>query len=462
MASVRSARLPRSVAGAGSAVARHPVLAVFLLALAVRTAVAVAVAWRFGGSLLLDDAAYSDLAAAAAAGRAGEGWDQAYARWLYERTATLLVPLTGIYAVLGPVKLAGQLFVALLGAATAAVTTRLALEALPPRWALVPGLIVAVLPSQVLWSSIIMKDAAVWLSLSGLALLMVLAQRSSGGRLALLGLAALAPMVALGYLRLYSLVVAAWALMLTAWAGPRAHRLPRTIGAIALGVGFPWLAFDLGPAGFDLTRSAGNLSERRALNAESANTAFVAPYSSQVRRPWASRASSSGCSTPAPASERAGSRRCAEELFGATPPQAPRLESGLSDNLRHLPLGLSVVLFEPVPWRPGGSAFLQLARAEAVVWYGVLASALAGLFALRRWFSVALFPLVVGAGTLLMYALTEGNIGTAYRHRGEFVWVVALAAGFGAFQIARWRSRSRQPAASPSPPAARALRDPGA
>ena len=36
------------------------------------------------------------------------------------------------------------------------------------------------------------------------------------------------------------------------------------------------------------------------------------------------------------------------------------------------------------------------------------------------------FPVLAGAATLAMYGLTEGNLGTAYRHRGEFVWVVAL------------------------------------
>jgi hypothetical protein len=42
-----------------------------------------------------------------------------------------------------------------------------------------------------------------------------------------------------------------------------------------------------------------------------------------------------------------------------------------------------------------------------------------------------LFPILVGGGILVMYALTEGNIGTAYRHRGEFVWVVAILGSSG-------------------------------
>ena len=39
-----------------------------------------------------------------------------------------------------------------------------------------------------------------------------------------------------------------------------------------------------------------------------------------------------------------------------------------------------------------------------------------------------------------MWALVEGNFGTAYRHRGEFVWVAILFAGLGIDRILmRWR-----------------------
>jgi hypothetical protein len=59
---------------------------------------------------------------------------------------------------------------------------------------------------------------------------------------------------------------------------------------------------------------------------------------------------------------------------------------------------------------------------------------------------VTLFPLVAGSGVLALYALAEGNIGTAFRHRGEFVWVVALLAAMGAFRIAeRYRKRPDSP-----------------
>ncbi|MDQ3677323.1 MAG: hypothetical protein M3401_11060, partial [Actinomycetota bacterium] len=63
---------------------------------------------------------------------------------------------------------------------------------------------------------------------------------------------------------------------------------------------------------------------------------------------------------------------------------------------------------------------------------------------IRRHRRTLAFPVLAGGAILMMYGLTEGNLGTAYRHRGEFVWVVALLAAIGAERIAAWRSERRQ------------------
>ena len=34
--------------------------------------------------------------------------------------------------------------------------------------------------------------------------------------------------------------------------------------------------------------------------------------------------------------------------------------------------------------------------------------------------------------------LSEGNLGTAFRHRGEIVWAVAILAAWGARSLAAW------------------------
>jgi hypothetical protein len=102
-----------------------------------------------------------------------------------------------------------------------------------------------------------------------------------------------------------------------------------------------------------------------------------------------------------------------------------------SVGVRYIARGLSVMLLEPYPWNKTASPSFEMAKAEGIVWYPIIALALLGLGPAVRRFQVMLFPLLFGGGALLLYALTEGNVGTAFRHRGEFTWVIALLAGFG-------------------------------
>jgi hypothetical protein len=101
------------------------------------------------------------------------------------------------------------------------------------------------------------------------------------------------------------------------------------------------------------------------------------------------------------------------------------------------------MLLRPFPWQPAPTSALRLAQLEMVIWYPLLLLAAFGLIAVRRSAHVLLFPLLVGAGSAAMWALVEGNFGTAYRHRGEFVWVVALLAAAGAADLRRWQLQRR-------------------
>ena len=380
---------------------RHPVLTVFLIALLVRAVAAVAITIGWGGSLFLDDASYSRLAAAGADGtlrRLG-----AYPEWLYDHTATLLVPISGLYAVLGPVKLAGQLYVALLGAATAAITVRLVLEFGNRRTALVAGLIVALLPSQVLWSSIIMKDAAVWATLAALALAVAIGARSTGWRLLLCAAGAVVLLLLLGWLRRHTLEVALVAIVIATLFSDRPWWFVRVGGAVAILVCLP-LFFAMGPAGEPFVTGAIDPGLQRALNAQGARTGVV-------------------------------------ETEAAS-------DQGLTANLAYLPKGITVVALRPWPWEADGGAGVDLARVEVLVWYPLLFFALLGVpsvWARRRTLA---FPVVCSGGILLMYGLAEGNLGTAFRHRGELVWTVAILAALGVERIARPREAT---ATSPEP-----------
>ena len=293
----------------------HPVWAIFLLALALRVCVAVGIALVHPQNIAPDGVEYSALAAAKASGHTA-GWGS-YEHFLWHVTLTLLLPLTWLYEVFGIHQLVGQLYVALLGAGTAAVTTRLAMEALPRRWSLAAGLIVALLPTQIVWSSLILKDSSVWFLLTCLALTVAVAGRSSGPRLIALGLAAAALLVLLGYLREYTLVIAAWALMLAVLVGPRTHRLPQIAGAVVIAVFIPWAVFGMGPAGLTYVKGS-----------------------------------------PAPSDIRAG---MAVDASSAVP-GAASAGGGTGADISYLPQGVTVMLFQPYPWQVTGSTYLRAAQ----------------------------------------------------------------------------------------------------
>jgi hypothetical protein len=411
-ARIARATVPRRLVALWGA---HPVWATFVLAVAVRAIAAVALAILHPNKIAPDGVQYSNLAADAANGHTA-GWST-WDHWLYLHVGVILRPLTVLYEVFGAHQIVGQLYVALLGAGTAAVTTRLAMEVLPRRWAIVAGLIVALLPSQIIWSSLILKDPGVWLVLAGLALTVAVAGRSRGVRLLALGLVAVALLVLLEYLRPYAVVIAAWALMLAAVLGPRPQRLKRTAGAVAIGVLLPWLAFNMGPAGLTYVKGAPAPTQLRANMAVGAKSAIPGSASSS----------------------------------SSTSPGSPATQSEVSADLKHLPPGVLAMLAEPYPWQSDGSIYVNLARVQDIVWYPLVLLAFVGLLTVRpRHLRVMAFPLLVGGASLITYALTEGNIGTAFRQRGEFEWVIAMLVGFGLWRLLE--RRTARPEASPSEP----------
>ena len=435
----------------------HPLLFVLVLALVVRLFIAVALTRYFSGTLVLDDTTYHTMAQQMAE-RETFGWDD-FTHQLYWSTAGFMLPITFLYRVFGPAPIVGQLFVVLMGTLTAVLVTRLALEFLTHRWAMGAGVVVALLPSQAFWSSMLMKDASVWFVLAGLGATVAVGSRATGRHLAILGVAAGGFLVMLSYLRLHTLVVAAWALMIAAFFGISRDRAARIAGALLLGIMIPWIFGAIGPAGLSLVTNHGSLEERRFLNAQGASTAIVPTQSEEDGRArqqqlakaaeLEDRALDLEGSDPARAEKlriqaqdlrlRAGDARI------EPPPAAGAVnEAPLEPNLRHLPRGLSVMLLEPFPFPFVGSISLRLARLESLLWYPLLALAAIGLWNVRPHLRQMAFPLLAGGGVLIMYALSEGNVGTAHRHRGEFVWVVAVLAALGWSHL-----RARRSATSP-------------
>ncbi len=539
---------PRLIARAIGFVQRHPVLTVFVFALVLRTVSSLVISTWFPGRFALDDTTYSGLAAAKADGNL-VGWTP-YQHELWRSTFTFVWPLSLIFEVVGPQSWAAGLFVALLGALAAAGMVKLASEFLRAPLPLLAGVIIAVLPSQILWSSLLLKDTAVWACITFLAIAIAIAGRSTGRSLVVMGLLAAGLLLALGHLREHSLVVACAAIVPASLAGLRSTKIPRLIAATVLALGIPW-AVGIGPGGWDLITDSGSLAERRLLNAAGAQSSFIKDNDEQVALereyveerkelteetesiesklnqnratlmrlkaekqalakeleeesgssgneseesgdggasqpsggggppPSGGEPPPSGGGAPSPGDHRprdeASTRqriarvrahiasilqdieamqeklsKVQERESEVVPPSTseavrpePEAEEGLLDpSLVHLPLGLRVMLVEPVPWRESSSANMNLAKLESLLWYPLLALALVGLWRARGYLRTLAFPILYGAGILVIYALTEGNIGTAYRHRGEFVWVAVLLAGLGLQSLLGWRDAS--------------------
>ena len=379
----------------------HPILTVFIVALGVRVVVAVGINVMHDGTLFPDDRFFFDLANDRANGQSS-GWEP-YEHELFENTATFLWPLTWVFIVTGSTLLAGQLLVAIAGAGAAALTTAVGLRALRPPFAIFAGIAVTVLPSMVLWSSLTLKDAFVWCAVAGIGLA-VCELSGSTTRFVVVALVTVALVILLSHLRAQSVVVAVWALAIALILGPGADRYRRAaFGILALLILPVYLGY--GVAGLDYIReSSPEVEVRRGGNAVGASTALTCDAS----------------------------------------------KGGLSGKIEHLPCGLPAVVLRPYPWETDGSTSVRLARLEAIVWYPLLAVSLYGLalsWPKRRWLA---FPALDAGAIVLVYALTEGNIGTAFRHRAEAIWAVALFAAVAAQRIAdRRRSPIREEPSQP-------------
>jgi hypothetical protein len=406
----------------------HPVLTVVVLAVLARATVVFGLAVAADGTLFQDDDTYQLMAEQKASGQT-QRWNN-YTRVLYDQTATLLVPLTLLFRAFGPSSLFGQLLVAAFAVLAAAAVTRVALLSLPASLAIATGSVVALMPSQVLFSSVVLKDAPVWAVLGALALAVAVTVSATPGKAVLALVSALVLLQLLAHLRLHTLVVACWALALALLLARGSGRRRAALAGAGLGIAvlMPF-AHALGPAGLDLVRNgAVTLDERRTANAAGAATAFVPP--------------------PAPSKQPSAepSRSATPTTVPPPPPPAPTSDEGSSGRreLSGLPKGLSVMLLEPYPWQRLHNVQMRLALAENLVWWPVLGLAVVGLTAVWRHRDVLAFPVLAGGALAILYALSEGNFGTAYRHRGEFVWAAALLAGFGLRQLHHLKaSRSR-------------------
>ena len=369
----------------------HPVLFVFAVALAARFVLAVGVSVFHDGALFPDDAYFQRLAREMANGHSAQ-W-ASYDHAVFRQTATFLLPLTAL-ARLGSAVLPGQLMVATAGAGAAALTTAIGLRVLRPRWAIAAGAVMALLPSMVLWSSLTLKDAFVWCVLAGLGLV-VCELDGPPARVVLVTAVGVALLCLMDHLRDQTFVVAVWAFAIALVLGGGKQMRERAAIGVAVLILLPAsLGYGVAAASW-LDHSINGVGIRREGNTIGAASALA----------------------------------CA------------KTDSDVNGIVTHLPCGLRAVVLRPYPWEHSGSLGLNLARLETFAWYPLVALALYGLtrsWSVRRTLA---FPALASVGSVIVYASVEGNLGTAFRHRAEAVWGVALLAALGAQTISDRRRR---------------------
>jgi hypothetical protein len=431
------------------AAVKQPAVVAFSVALGLRVALATIITVRFGGLLFGDDGTYPQLAVQVAEGALTDE----YSLQLYGSTATYTYPLTWMAEAGMPMPFAGQVWTAMLGAVTAGFVAHVIhWLTRSPSIGLAMGLIIAVFPAQVLFSSITLKDAAVWAVASGAAAGLTAIDFSSRRSVAL-GAGLLVMLLTLmGFLREHTMVVMLFALLgATALSARRGQLFARGVLLVVLVLQPVSLGHGLGAVDF-IRANGGSQENRRIDNAVGASTAVeelaalaeaerlaseqsVAPVAADADGQEAG-ATASDSSGPAEDSAAASGDTSASaegdaSVIGSAPPGGDVGE--VNRDLAYLPRGLQLMILDPLPMQLDGNRRVLFAFVEnMLLWYPLLVLALLGLpIAFRRRHPATLYAMLFGGGILLLYALTEGNFGTAYRHRGEVVWAAAVAAGFG-------------------------------
>jgi len=374
--------------------ASRPAALVFVVAFVIRLVVATVVAVSSDGALFPDDRGYLQLADRFANSNTAiwEFMSQEFMDdWgLMKVNAGFLLPVGYLFRLFGFHPLLGQVLSALAGAITAAAVTVLVRRHASTSAALFSGLAISTFPSQVLWSSLVLKDSFTWMALALLAMTLGWWTRQHGpGRFVQGFLMLLCITVFLTHLRVHSLVVATIACMIAVLLSPQSQRMLR-IGGLLILLAFLPLSVNAGFFGSDLfvhiPGGTGNIRSNMALNAR---TAFTTATTTPTGR-------------------------------------GPYLD------LIYLPQGLRVMFLDPLPQHLNKSPNMKYAFAEHLLWYPLLLLALIGVVTRRKSLTPEIvFTVLVTGGLATMWALVEGNFGTAYRHRGELVWGVAVLAGIG-------------------------------
>ena len=488
---------------------RYPVRTTFVVALTARLMVVISSHVLNRWPLIPDEMGYVELATLAAGGRTNDYCCGGYGNALYESTKLFTWQIHGLVELFGPVVWILQLPAMIFGVATAVLTAWIARKFMSPQWALSVGLVMALMPSAVLLSSVVLRESLIWFLLALAAWLVIRSSESNtAGQLVLSAAGLLVLVVLLGWLRDQIALLVAWSLIFPALIVRYRRRLRIGLALLVLVAG-PWFA-GVGPAGFTLIEDAvpkmATIRTWMSLEAESAISEFT------VLNDEASLVNVNVLPARIPdwvpdgtytwedgkySWESEGFAADPEEEFAADPEEEERVErehdrldaksadagipgavkisqrspkvavvdgkemqivldhyrntilvdNSAYSNLLHLPKGLAAWYFRPFPWEglnKSVSLDKQMASLENVIWMALYLLAAFGIRPLwKKQPALSGFVWAFFIATGLSAALTQGNLGTAFRHRVQVLWLVALLAGVGGEYILHRRQQRR-------------------
>ena len=292
---------------------------------------------------------------------------------------------------------------AFLGALIAVLVHRSATQLFDRRAGRIAGLLAALLPSLIVWSSLNMRDVWAWFGIVVVAHQVIAIERRGFGA-ALPGL--LGGMAILALIRSWVVLIVILGL-LSGYLLAALRGRARAVAAVGVVLLFGALVLGLGVGREYIVR----ISERGLTGFRAGTTVDQSAFAAGV------------------------------DL------------SSLGSVLRFLPVGISYMLFGPFPWNVQGMR-QALALPEVLFWYFLLTRIVAGAFRGIRARPVSAAPLLaICGGIFIGLALLEGNLGLIYRHRAQAAVVLLIFAG-GGWARARARAGSAE---APALPRARPL-----
>lgn len=120
--------------------------------------------------------------------------------------------------------------------------------------------------------------------------------------------------------------------------------------------------------------------------------------------------------------------------------------------LQYLPVGLAFFLLSPFPWQIG-SALSLMTLPEQLVWFGLMPFvATGGIYLVQHRYNVVGPILTFLVLTTSVYAMVQGNAGTAYRHRAQVMVFLLIMAAVG-LTLRRLKKEAARGRGSPIPSA---------